>query len=231
MVYVPGKLPPLKTEDGQAIAAFLENELRQIASKDLDDILALELRPSYTAPLRPREGMIVYADGTSWNPGSGKGPYFYGSDAAWHLLEAKTRSFVLVNATGTQTILNNTFTKVQFPSEASDVDGAFDSATNHRYQPQVPGKYLISSGVTFVLTAATTQTLLSLRKNGNELFRVGENQAANGIPLILNCGVPVDLNGSSDYVEMWAYQLSGATGALGVAAQSVFTWFTALRVG
>ncbi len=35
-----------------------------------------------TAPARPQNGMMVYADGTSWNPGSGAG--FYGYQAgAW----------------------------------------------------------------------------------------------------------------------------------------------------
>jgi hypothetical protein len=31
----------------------------------------------YVAPDKPREGMLVVADGTSWNPGSGKGIYEY----------------------------------------------------------------------------------------------------------------------------------------------------------
>lgn len=26
---------------------------------------------------KPREGMVRYADGTNWNPGSGKGMYYY----------------------------------------------------------------------------------------------------------------------------------------------------------
>jgi hypothetical protein len=29
---------------------------------------------------------VAYADGTSWNPGSGEGLYEYRSDAAWHKL-------------------------------------------------------------------------------------------------------------------------------------------------
>ena len=38
----------------------------------------------YSEPDRPRDGHYVYADGTQWNPGSGKGIYIYdGSSAAW----------------------------------------------------------------------------------------------------------------------------------------------------
>jgi hypothetical protein len=33
------------------------------------------------APTKPEEGMIVVADGTGWNPGSGKGAYEYKSGA------------------------------------------------------------------------------------------------------------------------------------------------------
>lgn len=30
-----------------------------------------------TAPTKPREGRVVYADGASWDPGSGEGIYAY----------------------------------------------------------------------------------------------------------------------------------------------------------
>lgn len=31
----------------------------------------------HAVPERPRRGLVVYADGTSWNPGSGEGVYRY----------------------------------------------------------------------------------------------------------------------------------------------------------
>lgn len=38
----------------------------------------------YEEPDKPRDGHYVYADGTVWNPGSGKGIYVYdGSSASW----------------------------------------------------------------------------------------------------------------------------------------------------
>lgn len=39
------------------------------------------LEKSYSAPNRVYEGMLVYADGTTWNPGSGAGLYQYRSSA------------------------------------------------------------------------------------------------------------------------------------------------------
>lgn len=45
----------------------------------------LELKTSYKAPTKLRDGMIVLADGTQWNPGSGAGYYgYYG--ASWRKL-------------------------------------------------------------------------------------------------------------------------------------------------
>lgn len=85
MPYIPGKLPQLNGDQGDALALakYLEDELSAISSAQIDDILALELRPSYVAPLRPRTGMIVYADGTSWNPGAGEGAYVRLAAGTW----------------------------------------------------------------------------------------------------------------------------------------------------
>ncbi len=39
----------------------------------------------YAAPAKPYDGLTVYADGTTWNPGAGQGIYtYYG--AAWNRL-------------------------------------------------------------------------------------------------------------------------------------------------
>ena len=34
-------------------------------------------------PADKTAGMIVYADGTTWNPGSGEGIYYYNSSGSW----------------------------------------------------------------------------------------------------------------------------------------------------
>lgn len=63
-----------------SLAVYLQNELLAI-SRELTETTALELRPVHRAPDKPREGMIVFADGTDWNPGGGKGAYQYLSGA------------------------------------------------------------------------------------------------------------------------------------------------------
>lgn len=66
------------------LIAAVEVELRAL-SDEAQETISLELRPVYVAPDKPREGMIVCADGTSWNPGSGAGAYEY-RGGAWQKL-------------------------------------------------------------------------------------------------------------------------------------------------
>lgn len=73
--------PPNNSEDWQRYAydefIKLQGAIVALAQGHLDMV--------YSAPSKPREGDIRLADGTSWNPGGGKGVYcYYG--AVWHLL-------------------------------------------------------------------------------------------------------------------------------------------------
>lgn len=74
--------PPSSTET--ALLVYLMNEFANIseAFTKVESILLTEL---HREPDRPRDGMIILADGTNFNPGSGAG--FYGRKAgAWVLL-------------------------------------------------------------------------------------------------------------------------------------------------
>lgn len=87
MVWSGNKAPDQEGEDGKALAAWVEDELERFANDQLDNMQAVDLRPIYASPLRPREGMIIYADGSSWDPGSGAGVYAYGADGLWKPLQ------------------------------------------------------------------------------------------------------------------------------------------------
>lgn len=76
--YTPKLVPP----DSTFLPAFLQQELQSIAQAISQENEFLTLSMRYAAPQKPREGMVVLADGTSWNPGSGAGFYgYYGG--AW----------------------------------------------------------------------------------------------------------------------------------------------------
>lgn len=55
----------------------VDNELRAIALALQSSEPFFLLQTLNAAPSKPREGMIVKADGTHWNPGSGAGVYCY----------------------------------------------------------------------------------------------------------------------------------------------------------
>lgn len=81
-MYIPK--PFIGEQTPENLLQYLQDELRAI-SRELSETTALELRVVYKEPIRPRNGMIVAPDGTSWNPGSGAG--IYGRvNGAWVLL-------------------------------------------------------------------------------------------------------------------------------------------------
>lgn len=74
MPYSPSRASTISSVE--ELQRYLEGELQRI-SVAMNETEALDLRPVFKAPLRPREGMIIFADGTSFDPGSGKGTYEY----------------------------------------------------------------------------------------------------------------------------------------------------------
>ena len=61
----------------EELASYLQKEIARIgvAMENLQEQLALI--KTEVPPGRPRDGMIRYADGTSWNPGAGQGIYAF----------------------------------------------------------------------------------------------------------------------------------------------------------
>ena len=67
---------PLDPSGLAQLAASTERELLRVAAA-FEIALVRQLEFLNVAPARPREGMVAGADGTNWNPGSGKGVYLY----------------------------------------------------------------------------------------------------------------------------------------------------------
>ncbi len=81
MSYFPTPVPATPAE----IPAYLARELQALSQSlsGVQDFLILDTL--HVAPKKPREGMVVKADGVNWNPASGAGFYGYKS-GAWVLL-------------------------------------------------------------------------------------------------------------------------------------------------
>lgn len=72
MVYTPKFPSNITTVD--ALRQALTSELEKLV-QSLPEQEEIVLSPLYRAPDKPRDGMVVFADGTHWNPGSGQGLY------------------------------------------------------------------------------------------------------------------------------------------------------------
>ena len=61
---------------------YIQDELGYISSAIEQQSLGY-LDVTTTAPDKPRQGMIRYADGSNWNPSGGEGIYYYNSSGTW----------------------------------------------------------------------------------------------------------------------------------------------------
>ncbi len=73
--YNPG-VPPVESSD---LPVYMQSNLSSIASMVNSPIR--NFPPLNKEPLKPREGDLAFADGSAWDPGEGRGLYYF--DSAW----------------------------------------------------------------------------------------------------------------------------------------------------
>ncbi len=125
-------------------------------------------------------------------------------------------------ATSAVTMASSTWTKIALQAEEFDTNSNFDSTTNYRFQPTVAGYYQISGGTTFQPAGAGNR-FLSIFKNGSVFKGFGVLPAASINYTQMYGSCLVYLNGSTDYVELYALQNSG--GSLDNSASNHETYF------
>jgi hypothetical protein len=103
-------------------------------------------------------------------------------------------------ANSTTTISNNAFTKVNLLGESFDTGSYFSSS---RFTPLVAGFYLIQGAVDF--QANVTSMFAAIYFNGSiASFGSSGDRSSQVSDLIY-------MNGTTDYVELYAYQASGSS--------------------
>lgn len=131
-----------------------------------------------------------------------------------------------------QAVAANTTTKVQLPNEDFDTANCFDSTTNYRFTPTVPGYYQINFGI-YANSSANSITLIfaELYKNGVglpiSLGSAGSYTYTPSYPYYdgkAGGSVLLYMNGSTDYVELYGRINGGGTLNFG---QAVFQGFLA----
>ena len=121
-------------------------------------------------------------------------------------------------ASGTTSISNATFTKVNFATEDFDTNNNFASS---RFTPTIAGYYQISCSSNL---GTSNSTLVSIYKNGSAIATIG----GIGIIAVTDSGATISkliyFNGSTDYVEVYVYQNTGFT--INSQASQAQSWFT-----
>ncbi len=116
--------------------------------------------------------------------------------------------YFLAYRNGNTTQTNNTDTKTTLNAETFDSASAFDSTTNYRWTPQTAGKYWIFGQVYLAhgSNANNQEYSIRLKKNGTTFASNHRDARTSGIGYqqALLTGGLVELNGSSDYVELWS---------------------------
>jgi len=106
---------------------------------------------------------------------------------------------------GNQTVTANTTTKVTFQTKEFDTNTNFDNTTNYRFTPTVAGYYQVSGSFQ---QGGSGEVQIILYKNGSA-FKNG-NWLSSTVVYAPIFSILVYFNGSTDYVEMYAY--TGVTG-------------------
>jgi hypothetical protein len=111
---------------------------------------------------------------------------------------------VLVKRSTDQTATANTITKVQFDSEIYDSNNWFDSSTNYRFQPDVAGNYLCHTNIAVSSFHHDNLNIaIMFYKNGSEFLGTSGTAGYYPTEFFMNYSGIINLNGSSDYVEVY----------------------------
>ena len=108
-----------------------------------------------------------------------------------------------------QSVSNGTFTKLQANTESFDTAGCYDNATNYRFTPTTSGKYFVYGGITSAGSASDNQISMSrIYKNGSAITQSDSMLRTDYLSAYFSqfaafVGFVVDMNGSTDYLEMF----------------------------
>lgn len=134
--------------------------------------------------------------------------------------------------TSSQTITSGTFTKVALQAKSFDSTSAFDATTNYRFQPTVAGYYQANGSIYFQATTSLSRVIVTIRLNGSEGNNHGrmiDINLSSGAGAIASASGLFYLNGSTDYLDLWAWVTGTGTFSVGAsdANTNVFSGFLA----
>jgi len=132
----------------------------------------------------------------------------------------------------TQSISDDTSTKVEFDSETFDTDNTFDNSTNYRFTPGVSGKYFVFTQVCCTASSSNVLNfaLALMKKNGSEIARnnVDPDDSYRNNQAYPYFATIVDMN-TTDYIEIFA-QIDVSSGTPQIGDGTSQTYFGAYKL-
>jgi hypothetical protein len=141
-------------------------------------------------------------------------------DFTWIAAEQSGPAFRAFRNTSNQSLNQSTLTKVQLNGESYDTDSCFDSTTNYRFTANKAGYYQINAGI--LINNSTDELIIGkLYKNGSNLTTLfytrntQDDEGFSGSDLVY-------LNGTTDYIELYARADGGGTREVGYGSSDTF---------
>jgi hypothetical protein len=130
-----------------------------------------------------------------------------------------------------QNVSNDTATKITADTEIYDTAGQYDNSTNYRFTPLTAGKYFVYGSVfTHAGNTALAYSQLFIYKNGASIKVAQQDNGTNPLTnTTLYISAVVDMNGSSDYVELFG-TLFGNVSTFQFLASTKANYFGAYKI-
>ena len=156
---------------------------------------------------------------------------FWRGDGTWVAAGGTNTPYFRAGMSGDITPADATWVKMTFDTEVYDSGGDFDSSTNYRFTPTTAGYYYITlSGSVYKPGTILNNGTMGIRFNGSEIAGVQfGNHGSQFSNVVLKTDMILLFNGSSDYVEGWAY-VDTSTGAAGQVSSGASTYFQGFRI-
>ena len=103
----------------------------------------------------------------------------------------------------------------------------YDATTNYRFTPTVAGKYFVYAR--YRISSGGERDQISIYKNGSEFARSTQNGPSQLTSSLIT--EILTLNGSSDYIEAYAWHNNGSTQHLDEGTSPHYSTFGAYRIG
>jgi len=133
-----------------------------------------------------------------------------------------------------QDISNGVTTKVQCGTEELDTDNMYDNTTNYRFTPTIAGNYYVYAQAN-LSSSANTQFVhgnIDIKKNGSSIVIYDHNlQGYPGNGLSVQGNRIIEMNGSSDYLELFVLMNTNNSTQRIFGGSTGTTFFGAYRIG